>query len=51
MISGWVNVLINIKTIKDQDYVNDVNSRVKPMMEKGVEICDRVYAEVEKQLL
>ncbi|MBC3798425.1 sugar ABC transporter substrate-binding protein [Acetobacterium paludosum] len=50
MISGWVNVLINIKTIKDQDYVADVNNRIKPMLTKGVEICDRVYAEVEKQL-
>lgn len=50
MISGWVNVLINIKTIKDADFVADVNNRVKPMLDKGIEICDHVYAEVEKQL-
>ncbi|MDO9493659.1 cyclodeaminase/cyclohydrolase family protein [Acetobacterium sp.] len=50
MISGWVNVLINIKTIKDAAYVADVNNRIKPMLDKGVEICDRVYADVEKQL-
>jgi len=50
MISGWVNVLINIKTIKDTEYIADVENRIKPMLKEGVEICDRVYAEVEKQL-
>jgi|LGOV01.1.fsa_nt_gb formiminotetrahydrofolate cyclodeaminase len=50
MISGWVNVLINIKTIKDQAYVADVQNRIKPMLDEGVKICDRVYKEVEKQL-
>ena len=51
LISGWVNVLINIKGIKDEAYLADIQNRIKPLMDKGIEICDRVYASVEKQLL
>ena len=50
MISGWLNVLINIKTMKDRDYVASVENELKPMLEDGIAICDTVYAEVEKQL-
>ena len=50
MISGWLNVLINIKTMKDRDYVAFVENELKPMLEDGIAICDTVYAEVEKQL-
>ncbi|MDO4288314.1 MAG: cyclodeaminase/cyclohydrolase family protein [Eubacterium sp.] len=50
MISGWLNVLINIKTMQDKDFVASVENELKPMLEDGVKICDAVYADVEKQL-
>lgn len=50
MISGWLNVLINIKTMQDKAFVSDVENELKPMLKDGIEICDRVYDAVEKQL-
>lgn len=50
MIGGWVNVLINIKIVKDINYVADIENRIEPMLKDGIEICDRVYAVIEKQL-
>ncbi len=48
--SSWINVVINTSGIKDQAYVADIKNRIKPMMDKGIEICDRVYANIEKDL-
>ncbi|MGV8906121.1 MAG: cyclodeaminase/cyclohydrolase family protein [Acetobacterium sp.] len=50
MISGWVNVLININTMKDTAYVADIENRIKPMLKDGVEICDKVSEKVFKIL-
>lgn len=49
--SSWINVLINLRGSTDAAYVIDVNKRIKPMVDRGLVICDRVYGEIEKSLL
>lgn len=50
ILGGQLNVLININSIKDQDYVNEVRSEVNKLVEDGVRICDEVYDKVVKAL-
>lgn len=51
IISGWINVLINIKSIEDSKYVEKIENRTKPLVAKGIKIADKVYAKVEKILM
>ena len=50
ILSGQLNVVININSIKDQEYVNKVKTEVDQLVEEGVRICDEVYTKVEKAL-
>lgn len=50
ILSGQLNVIININYIKDEEYVNKVKTEVDALVEEGVKICDDVYAKVEKAL-
>lgn len=50
ILSGQLNVVININSIKDQEYVNKVKTEVDKLVEDGVKICDEVYVKVEKAL-
>ena len=50
ILSGQLNVVININSIKDQEYVNKVKTEVDTLVEEGVKICDEVYSKVEKAL-
>ncbi|MFZ7132752.1 MAG: cyclodeaminase/cyclohydrolase family protein [Eubacteriales bacterium] len=50
LISGWLNVLININSIKDQEYVSKIERDIKPLVAKGTAIADEVYAKVEAVL-
>ncbi|QSX08363.1 cyclodeaminase/cyclohydrolase family protein [Alkalibacter rhizosphaerae] len=50
LISGWINVVININMIKSEDYVKQINEEVKPLVGKGTAIADEVYAQVEAML-
>ena len=50
ILSGQLNVIININSIKDQEYVEKVQIEVDKLVEEGVQICDEVYAKVEKAL-
>jgi formiminotetrahydrofolate cyclodeaminase len=50
LIGGWLNVVININMIKDQDYVANIRKELVPLVENGVKICDNVYEKVLKTL-
>ena len=50
ILSGQLNVVININSIKDMEYVETVRNEVNNLVEEGVKICDKVYAKVEKAL-
>lgn len=50
ILSGQLNVVININSIKDLEYVETIRKEVNNVVEEGVKICDEVYAKVEKTL-
>ena len=50
ILSGQLNIVININSIKDMEYVEKVRNEVNHLVEEGVKICDEVYAKVEKAL-
>ncbi|WP_343030028.1 cyclodeaminase/cyclohydrolase family protein [Alkalibaculum sporogenes] len=50
LISGWLNVLININMIKDVDYITNINEEVRPLVAKGIAKSDEIYAKVEAML-
>lgn len=47
ILSAELNVVININSIKDEEYVTKVNTEVKELVEDGVKICDEVFRQVE----
>lgn len=51
ILSGQLNVVININSIKDMEYVEAIRKEVNSVVEEGVKICDEVYAKVEKALV
>lgn len=51
ILSGQLNVAININSIKDVEYVEKAREEVNYLVEEGVRICDEVYAKVEKALV
>ena len=50
ILSGQLNVIININSIKDEEYVKSVRDEVNNLVESGVRICDEVYKKVENEL-
>lgn len=50
ILSGQLNVIININSIKDEEYVEKIKSEVDNLVENGVKICDEVYVKVLKAL-
>ena len=47
ILSAELNVVININSIKDEEYITKVNTEVKELVEDGVKICDEVFRQVE----
>lgn len=50
ILSGELNVIININSIKDEEYVRNVKTEVTDLVTEGVKIADEVYSEVERIL-
>lgn len=50
IISGRLNVAININMITDEEYVNTVREETDRLVRDGVRIADEVYSKVEKAL-
>lgn len=48
LISGQLNVLININSINDIEYVEKVKKETKPLVQNGIRISDEVYRKVEQ---
>jgi formiminotetrahydrofolate cyclodeaminase len=40
LISGYLNVIINLNTIKDQEYVSTVTAEINRLMEEGSKVAD-----------
>lgn len=50
MQCGWLNVMINLKSIHDKDFVAAVEGELKPMLAEGEAMADAIYADVAAQL-
>ena len=50
MQCGWLNVMINLKSIHDPAFVSTVEAELKPMLAEGEAMADAIYADVAKQL-
>ena len=50
MQCGWLNVMINLKSIHDADFVAAVEAELKPMLAEGEAMADAIYADVASQL-
>jgi len=50
LISGQLNVVININMIKDEEYVNRVKEKTEKLVNEGAKIADEVYEKIEKIL-
>ena len=50
ILSAQLNVIININSIKDQEYVQKVQDEVNQLVISGIQICDEVYYKVIKSL-
>ncbi len=47
---AWLNVIINLKSIKDEEYVSAVRDELLPLMQEGAALCDSIYDQVDDQL-
>ncbi|SHH24749.1 cyclodeaminase/cyclohydrolase family protein [Tepidibacter thalassicus] len=50
LISGQLNVIININSIKDEEYVKKVKEEIDRLVLEGTKLADEVYKKVEKIL-
>ena len=48
--SAWLNVVVNLNCIKDEDYCRQLRDELIPLMEADGRICDEVYADVLARL-
>ena len=50
MQAAWLNVRINIRLIKDEDFVAEVEGKVKDMLETSLPLADSIFSYVEDRL-
>ncbi len=50
MQSGWLNVMINLKSIHDEAYVQSVKDELLPKIAEGEKLADAIYEDVKNQL-
>ncbi len=48
---SWLNVLINVKYIKDENFTKETMERAKNILSEGVRIADHLYNKVEESLI
>lgn len=47
---AWLNVLINLGSIKDEDFVAEYREKAENTLNEGIFLADVIYAEVERSL-
>ena len=50
LLGASLNVYINTKLMKDRDYAEKLNNKVKSLLAKGIEKADKIYLDVEASL-
>ena len=51
MQSGWLNVMINLKSIKDENFVTQIEEELLPRVTEGEFLADKIYENVQNQLM
>ncbi|WP_419775172.1 cyclodeaminase/cyclohydrolase family protein [Ignavigranum ruoffiae] len=47
---AWLNVLINISGIKDQEFVNDFKAKGETILNEGMRLADTTYTQILAQM-
>lgn len=50
LLSGWINVLVNLSSIADKVYVQRISEEIKPFVDNGIVACDNIFTQVEEKL-
>lgn len=50
MQCGWLNVVVNLNCIKDEEYKAALKAELVPLMDEGCKIADAVYARTLEKL-
>lgn len=50
LISAHLNIIVNINSIKNQLFVNDVKFQIQPIVDNGIKIADEVYTKVLERM-
>ena len=50
MEMGWLNTVINLRSIKDQEFTEKIRQELIPLIEEGSRIADETYEDVLTQL-
>ncbi|MCQ2486505.1 MAG: cyclodeaminase/cyclohydrolase family protein [Clostridia bacterium] len=50
MQMAWLNIVINLKSIHDEEYVENVRAELEPMLAEGERLADAIYEDVLSQL-
>ncbi|MEN2984593.1 MAG: cyclodeaminase/cyclohydrolase family protein [Dictyoglomaceae bacterium] len=48
---GWLNIIINLKYIKDEDFTREIKEKAKNLLLEGIKIADQIYNQVEQFLI
>lgn len=48
--SAWLNVKINLVSIRDKDFVYEIQRQAESLLEDGIQLANRIYEEVESVL-
>lgn len=51
LISGKLNVIINLNGIKDESFVSKISEEMDALVEEGIRIADETYVKVEQRLM
>lgn len=47
---GWLNVKINLNSIKDTDFVREYESKGQKLLDEGMKLADRIFQQVLENL-
>ncbi|WP_217588624.1 cyclodeaminase/cyclohydrolase family protein [Lentibacillus saliphilus] len=50
LYGSWLNVLINIGGVKDEDFRNEYAKKGQAILKESSEVADHIYKEIEKSL-
>lgn len=47
---GWLNIIVNLKSIKDEDFIKDVKKKAEEIFSEGMRIANHIYNQVEQSI-